>query len=97
MDSTFSKQVCIVGGGNAAHALAALLPSRGVRTVWYAPYANEAKKINEGLRQHGVISATFAAHNDPSGLVQVIPNYWGKRNGINAAEIPIVALLKPLN
>ena len=67
------KQVCIVGGGNAAHALAALLPSRGIRTVWYAPYGEEAETINLELAKHHVMSATFAPHNTPSGLVQGRP------------------------
>jgi hypothetical protein len=67
------KQVCIVGGGNAAHALAALLPSRGIRTVWYASYGDEAEKINAELVKYQTISATFAPHHTPSGLVQGRP------------------------
>lgn len=68
------KQVCIVGGGNAAHALAALLPSRGIRTVWYVPYGDEAEKINLELVKHETISATFAPHNTPNGCVQGRPD-----------------------
>jgi hypothetical protein len=67
------KQVCIVGGGNAAHALAALLPSRGIRTVWYTNYGDEAQKINEQLAEHKTISATFAPHNTPNGLIRGQP------------------------
>jgi len=67
------KQVCIVGGGNAAHALAALLPSRGFRTVWYAPFEDEAKRINSQLARYKTISATFAPHNTPNGEVQGRP------------------------
>ena len=67
------KQVCIVGGGNAAHALAALLPSRGIRTVWYASYGDEAEKINVELDKHQAISATFASHNTPNGQIQGRP------------------------
>ena len=67
------KQVCIVGGGNAAHALAALLPSRGIRTVWYASYEDEAEKINIELAKHQTISATFAPGNSPNGQIQGRP------------------------
>ena len=67
------KQVCIAGGGNAAHALAALLPSRGIRTVWYAPYDDEAEKINSQLARYKTISATFAPHNTPHGEVRGRP------------------------
>merc|ERR1712117_713951 len=34
-------KVTIVGAGNAAHALAALLPSRGFETSFYCPYMDE--------------------------------------------------------
>jgi hypothetical protein len=68
------KQVCIIGGGNAVHALDALLPSRGIRTVWYVPYGDEAEKINLELVKHGTISATFAPHNTPNGCVQGRPD-----------------------
>ena len=67
------KQVCIVGGGNAAHALAALLPSRGIRTAWYTSYGDEAEKINAELTKHQTISAVFAPSNTPNGHIQGRP------------------------
>src|SRR5947207_15947698 len=67
------KQVCIVGGGNAAHALAALLPSCGICNVWYATYGDEAEKINVELVKHQTISATFALRNTPNGQIQGRP------------------------
>jgi len=69
-----SKRVCIVGGGNAAHALAALLPSRGYETTMYCPYGDEAQRINAGLEeQDGYMLANFASHNTPSGEVRGKP------------------------
>jgi ketopantoate reductase len=57
----FFKQICIIGGGHAAHTLAALLPSRGIRTVWYVPFEDEAERIKAKLREKDdVIYATFA-------------------------------------
>ena len=67
------KQVCIVGGGNGAHALAALLPFRGIRTVWYAPYEDEAERINSQLGRHNTISAVFARQNAPHSTVDGRP------------------------
>jgi len=67
------RQICIIGGGNAAHALAAFLPSRGIRTVWYTPYGDEADRLNIALTQHGKIHASFAPHNLPRGSVEGRP------------------------
>jgi len=33
-----TKKICIAGGGNAAHALAALLPYKGYETSMYCPF-----------------------------------------------------------
>eukprot|EP00187_Rhodella_violacea_P014144 CAMPEP_0184716090 /NCGR_PEP_ID=MMETSP0314-20130426/5898_1 /TAXON_ID=38298 /ORGANISM="Rhodella maculata, Strain CCMP 736" /LENGTH=400 /DNA_ID=CAMNT_0027179419 /DNA_START=27 /DNA_END=1229 /DNA_ORIENTATION=- len=78
------RQVCIVGAGNASHALAALFPSRGIRTVWFAPYADEAARINAALAEppHS-IEAHFAPHNTPAGLVTGRPEVVSR----DAAEV----------
>jgi len=38
-------RVCVIGGGNAAHALAALLPSRGITTNVLASHGDEAESM----------------------------------------------------
>ena len=88
------KQVCIVGGGNAAHALAALLPFRGIRTVWYTPYEHEAEKINSQLAQYKTISATFAPHNSPHGVVEGRPIIVSAnaRDVIPASDVLLLAV-----
>ena len=67
--------VCIIGGGNAAHALAALLPFQGYeKTTMYCPFKDEAKRINAGIAdQDGYMIADFASHNNPSGIVKGKP------------------------
>lgn len=69
------ESVCIIGGGNAAHALAALLPFQGYeKTTMYCPYKDEAKRINDGLaEQDGFMIADFASHNTPSGIIRGKP------------------------
>ncbi|KNC71172.1 hypothetical protein SARC_16294, partial [Sphaeroforma arctica JP610] len=56
--------VCIVGGGNAAHALAAMLPSKGFETYWYCGFKDEAEKIKKGVKDNGYIKATFHDKNN---------------------------------
>ena len=67
-------RVCVIGGGNAAHALAALLPSRGIATNVLASHSDEAERMAKGVAEQGHIVAEFAAHNDPSGTVIGTPD-----------------------
>ena len=68
-------RVCIVGGGNAAHALAALLPSRGYEVSLYCPFGDEAARLRAGLAaQGGQMIAHFAPHNAPAGEVRGRPS-----------------------
>lgn len=58
-------KICIAGGGNAAHALAALLPSQGYETTLFAPFKDQAQRITDGMAsQDGYMIADFASHND---------------------------------
>lgn len=66
-------KVTIIGGGNAAHALAALLPHKGFPTSMYCPYQDEAARIQAGLDEQGFMLAHFAPHNDPNGEVRGCP------------------------
>ncbi len=66
-------KVCVVGGGNAAHALGALLPFKGFETTMYCPFKDEAERINNGIKEQGSLLAKFASHNNPSGNVQGTP------------------------
>ena len=85
MSITSSKvKVCVVGGGNAAHALGALLPFKGFETTMYCPFEDEAERINAGIQeQGGHFLAKFASHNDPSGQVKGTPSKVSK----NAADV----------
>ena len=78
-----NPRVCIVGGGNAAQTLAALLPSRGLETFVFAPYADEAERLQRGLAEQGHIVAEFAPHNSPAGTVRGTPT----RVSRHAAEV----------
>jgi hypothetical protein len=87
-------KVLIVGGGNAAHAMAALFPSRGIETNMLANFADEAERINASLEQHGSITATFDAHCTPSGIVQGRPAIVSKHaaevmDGVNVILLPL--------
>jgi hypothetical protein len=46
-------KVTVVGGGNAAQVLAALLPHKGFVTSLYCPYKDEAKNIRDGISEQG--------------------------------------------
>jgi len=73
--TTKSLKICIAGGGNAAHALAALLPSQGYETTMFAPFQDQAQQIAEGMAsQDGYMIADFASHNN-------IPKYSGRIQG----------------
>lgn len=67
------KRACVVGGGNAAHAMAALFPSRGIPCHVFAPFGNEAERIRAGIREQGHIRAEFASHNEPAGSILGCP------------------------
>jgi NAD/NADP octopine/nopaline dehydrogenase, alpha-helical domain len=72
-------KVCVVGGGNAAHALAALLPFKGYETTMYCPFQDEANRIKAGMKdQGGYLLANFASHNNPSGEVKGTPSAISK-------------------
>ena len=51
-------KVTIVGAGNAAQALAALLPSRGFVTSFYCPCMYEAERLSAGIDAQGFLMAT---------------------------------------
>lgn len=77
-------KVCVVGGGNAAHALGALLPFKGFETTMYCPFRDEADRINTGMKeQGGYLLAKFASHNNPSGGIKGSPSVVSK----NAADV----------
>ncbi|WP_163930515.1 NAD/NADP octopine/nopaline dehydrogenase family protein [Paraferrimonas sp. SM1919] len=61
--------VTIVGGGNAAHALAALLPHKGISTRMWAPFSDEAERLQQGIAKAGHIHAEFASHNLINGSI----------------------------
>lgn len=87
--------VCIIGGGNAAHVLAALLPHQGYETRMFCPFKDQADQINAGiLEQDGFMHADFAPHNQPSGLIKGKPLLVSK----NAEDVipPSDVLLLPL-
>ncbi|MCV6604892.1 MAG: hypothetical protein OIF34_06285, partial [Porticoccaceae bacterium] len=65
--------VCVIGGGNAAHVLAALLPSRGIATRVLATFGDEARRMASGVAEQGHITAEFAAHNPVAGTVTGTP------------------------
>lgn len=71
MSTTTKPKICVAGGGNAAHALAALLPHQGYETSLFAPFQDQAQQIIEGMAsQDGYMLADFASHNVPSGRIQ---------------------------
>ena len=70
----YNLRVCVIGGGNAAHALAALLPYRGMPTNVLASHGNEAERMTKGITEQGHIVAEFAAHNNPFGTVIGTPD-----------------------
>ena len=71
-------KICIVGGGNAAHTLAALFPYKGHETYVFASYADEAERLKKGCDEQGGIIANFAAENTPSGEVKGTPKVISK-------------------
>lgn len=71
MSPLTKPKICVAGGGNAAHALAALLPHQGYETSLFAPFQDQAQQITEGMAsQDGYMMADFASHNVPSGRIQ---------------------------
>lgn len=88
------RKVLIVGGGNAAHVMAALLPSLGIACNMLASFGDEADRINAGLDQQGHIAATFDAHLEPSGIVRGRPEKISKYaeeviGGCNVLLLPL--------
>merc|ERR1711975_97748 len=73
-----TMKICIVGGGNAAHTLAALFPYKGHETYVFASYADEAERLKKGCDEQGGIIANFAAENTPSGEVKGTPKVISK-------------------
>ena len=63
------KTVCVVGGGNAAHAMIALFGSKNITTTWWAPFRDEAEKLQASVEAHGFIKGDFAKELKPSGDV----------------------------
>ncbi|KAJ1616133.1 hypothetical protein T492DRAFT_600077 [Pavlovales sp. CCMP2436] len=96
MSSPFPiNKVLLVGGGNAAHAMAALFPSRGFETNMLANFADKAERINASLAQHGCITATFDAHNTPSGAVQGRPTLVSKHAADVMAGVRVIIMPLP--
>ncbi|MCP4272193.1 MAG: hypothetical protein GY781_09535 [Gammaproteobacteria bacterium] len=77
-------RVCVVGGGNAVHALVALFGSRDMSVNVLASYADEAKRMKQGIAEQGYIEAEFASHNDPAGTV------IGKPLKISAQAVDVI-------
>mmetsp|Transcript_46123 Transcript_46123/g.116126 ORF Transcript_46123/g.116126 Transcript_46123/m.116126 type:complete len:402 (-) Transcript_46123:233-1438(-) len=87
-------EVCIVGGGNAAQALAALIPFKGVKTTMWASFQDEAERLNKGIAEQGHMKAIFAPHNDPAGEVTGKPRLISKdaKDVVPTADVLIMPL-----
>lgn len=72
-DANKPIKVCIVGGGNAAQAMAALFPHNGISCNMFVPYGDEAERIQKAVDEQGYIVADFASHNEPAGEVRGRP------------------------
>jgi len=93
--SSTSKKICIAGGGNAAHALAALLPYKGYETSMFCPFRDQAEQIKQGIaEQDGYVIANFASHNTPSGIVKGKPTVVSKdaKDVVSDADVIIMPL-----
>jgi hypothetical protein len=53
-------KVCIVGGGNAAQAFAAILPNKGVSCNMWCGFGDEAERINKGVSEQGGMKVHWA-------------------------------------
>ncbi|UTW45955.1 NAD/NADP octopine/nopaline dehydrogenase family protein [bacterium SCSIO 12696] len=86
MSISFSVEnptVCVIGGGNAAHVLAALLPSRNISTRVLATFGDEANRMAAGVAEQGHLIAEFAAHNAVAGTITGTP----EQISADAAEV----------
>lgn len=92
----FKGTVCLVGAGHAAHVMMAFLPFRKIRTVVYAGYGDEADRLNAKLsRPDAVITADFAPHLTPSGLVKGRPAKISKNPADVIPEADVILLPLP--
>ena len=48
-------RLCVCGGGNSAHVMAGLCASRGIPVDFFAPFEDEAERLDEGMREAGGI------------------------------------------
>ncbi|MCR4440730.1 MAG: NAD/NADP octopine/nopaline dehydrogenase family protein [Peptococcaceae bacterium] len=62
------RSLTVVGGGNGAHALAALASARGLEVRIWAPLPEEAELIRQGTAQQGGIKAVSAEGQVSLGL-----------------------------
>mmetsp|Transcript_66177 Transcript_66177/g.110502 ORF Transcript_66177/g.110502 Transcript_66177/m.110502 type:complete len:397 (+) Transcript_66177:58-1248(+) len=53
-------KVCIVGGGNAAQAFAAILPNNGIKCNMWCGFGDEAERINKGINEQGGMKVHWA-------------------------------------
>eukprot|EP00798_Chlamydomonas_sp_ICE-L_P017605 gene17605-23938_t len=89
------RKVCIVGGGNAAHAMAALFPFKGIPCNMLATYGDEADRINAGLDAQGHMEANFDHHNSPGGLVTGRPDKVSKSAADVVPECNVIIMPLP--
>ena len=47
-------RLCVCSGSNSAHVMAGLCASRGIPTDFYAPFADEAERLESGIRDGGI-------------------------------------------
>ena len=48
-------RLCVCGGGNSSHVMAGLCASRGIPVDFYAPFEDEAERLEQGIREAGGI------------------------------------------
>jgi hypothetical protein len=48
-------RLCVCGGGNSSHVMAGLCASRGIPVDFFAPFEDEAERLEQGMREAGGI------------------------------------------
>eukprot|EP01135_Chromosphaera_perkinsii_P000650 Nk52_evm17s147 gene=Nk52_evmTU17s147 len=89
-----SPVVCVVGGGNAAHAMIALFGSRGITATWWAPFQDEAERLRKNMEGTSGITGDFAKECHPSGNVVGAPSVVSKdpKDVVPQADVIILPL-----
>jgi len=94
-DPETERSVCVVSAGNAAHAMVPLFRFKGFQVRWWAPFEDEAERLQRAAQEQRFVQADFAKECEPCGVLKGVSEVISKDAKDVIAQSDIIVMPLP--